>query len=142
MNRLEVIFFSSFLLLISFFGISDPRNSFEWLMGAYDGLDVLRVSLALILLAFGILGNREGETTAHVFRTAGMFMLGLLAGNALFPDLYRQIDVHIMSLDVVAFIEGAVVCILYSLNGQYDETPELSGNKSAGKRSERLAKQA
>lgn len=137
MYRFEVILFGLFLLIISFFGISDPHSSFEWLMAAHDGMDALRVSLALILIAFGIFAPRNGEMTNMVFRTASLFMLGLFAGNMLLPDLYRQIDLHIMALDVVALIEGSIVCMLYGAGEDIEDAVLAQGkpSKRSGKRS-------
>lgn len=146
MNRLEVIGFSIFLLIISFFGISDPGSSFAWLMSAHDGLDVLRVSLAMILLSFGIFARRESEAAKMVFRTSGLFMMGLFLGNVAFPGLYRTMDLHIYALDVIALLEGAVVCILYSLHEPLENTEIHSKSpktKNAHKRTNRkLAKPA
>jgi hypothetical protein len=119
-NRLEVILLSFYLLLISLFGITNPHNSFEWLMGAFDGLDALRIILAMVLLSFSIFGPQGNETGNQIFRIAGLFMFGLLAGNALFPGLYQQANIHLLSLDIVGFVEGSIVCILYSLNEPLD----------------------
>lgn len=126
MNRFEVVGFGIFLLIISLFGISDPGSSFAWLMGAHDGLDVLRVSLAMILLYFGTFARRGSDSTIMVFRTSALFMLGLFMGNVLFPNLYRAIDLHILSLDVIALLEGAIVCLLYSINQPLEETAQSS----------------
>jgi hypothetical protein len=137
MNRLEVIFVSVFLLLISFFGISSPNNSFEWLMTADNGLDVMRVCLALILIGFALSSPISSRLPSTVVTTSGFFMLGILIGNVMLPGLYQQIGLHIFALDVVAFVEGFIVCTLYGLGDQ-----GLANDEIITRSKTRLAKHA
>jgi hypothetical protein len=127
MNRFEVISVSSFLILITLFGISNPSNSFEWLMAAHDKLDILRMTIAMILLSFSLIAQQGHPFTNLVFRTTGLSMFGLLLGNVFMPDLYLAIDLHLFSLDSVAFIEGTIVCVLYSLNEPLEEPKSILG---------------
>lgn len=125
MNRLELLLVATFLMIITFFGISEPRNSFEWLLAAHEGMDGIRFVLALLLLSFGLFAPRYGIVTANVMRTAGLFMFGLLVGNVLFPDVYARAGLHIFSLDLIGLVEGSIVCTLYSFaDPELDETQD------------------
>jgi len=139
MNRLELILVATFLIIITFFGISEPRNSFEWLLGAHEGLDVIRFTLALLLLTFGLFAPRYGVMTANVMRVTGLFMFGLLAGNLMFPDLSARAGIHLFSLDIIGLIEGGIICTLYSFG---DPELDTTTGENLSKPDARVAKHA
>jgi hypothetical protein len=111
MSRVVLILFGISLLAISLLGISEPGNSLEWLLGAEPRFNVLRISTAILLLAYGLIPYLRHGTTQLAMRVVGLVFISLP-----FAGIYTDIpNLTMLPLDFFSFTEAGIVALLLSL---------------------------
>jgi|GEM_PF-5755532 len=120
MNRSILILFSGLLIAVSFLGVSNPTNAIEWLFAVNPAMNIVRLTLAALFLAYVFLPAARNRPAILGMRFLGIGLVAASFVSIFWPGLYGVSAIEAMPLDWLLLLESGVIALLASLEPSWD----------------------
>ena len=128
MSRLGLILFSFTLLVVSYFGVTNPANSLQWLFTVNPTMQITRIWLAILLLLYALFPREEFRLGPKLLKLLGLALLLVSVTTVINPEIYGLTSPDSAPLDIMMLFESTIVVLLTSLepawNPRYDQELE------------------